>query len=222
MTRSTVACLALGLLLGACSSASDELPPGITTTTRPRADAPVTTVPGAPPLAVVLGDSNTLLAARAIQKAIAGVGLTPDVRGILGSGVRDDLTDWFPAAAAIGKARPSVVVVALGTNDAVFPEDAQAFPERAELLLQALGAAPVIWVTHHATDATRDPASEQQINDAIRALPLTHPNVTVLDLAPFLAMDPRLLSADGIHYSDVGAKLFARAIAAAAVARVET
>jgi lysophospholipase L1-like esterase len=221
VTRLLAALVGLGLLLGACSSTSDDLPTGITTTTRPRADAPVTTVPGAPPLAVVLGDSNTLLSARAIRKAIAGTGLTPDVRGILGSGVRDDLRDWFPAAAAIGKARPAVVVVALGTNDAVFAEDAQAFPDRAELLLQTLGDAPVIWVTHHASDATRDPANEQRINDAIRALPATHPNVTVLDLAPFLPLEPGLISPDGIHYSESGQKWFADHIAEAAAARVE-
>jgi lysophospholipase L1-like esterase len=221
VTRAGAALLVLGLLLGACSSSDEASTLGPTTTTRPRADAPVTTVPGAPPLAVVLGDSNALLSSRAITKAIAGTGLTPDVRGILGSGVRDDLRDWFPAAEAIGKARPAVVVVALGTNDAVFPEDVQAFPDRAELLLQALGGAPVVWVTHTAPGSSRDPADEQRINDAIRALPATHPNVTVLDLAPFIPLEPTVLSADGVHYSEPGQQWFAEHIADAAVARVE-
>ena len=132
-------------------------------------------MPGAPPLAVVLGDSNTFLAGREIKKALAAKGLTPDARGISGSGVRDDLRDWFPAAEAIGRGRPSVVVVALGTNDAVAPEDAQAFAERAELLLQALGDVPIVWVTHTASGSTRDPANEQLINDVIRGAPRDPP-----------------------------------------------
>jgi lysophospholipase L1-like esterase len=218
--RAAPALLGLALLAGACTSSDGDESLVPTSITRPRADAPVTTVPGAPPLAVVLGDSNTFLSGREIKKALAAKGLTPDVRGISGSGVRDDLRDWFPAAEAIGRGRPSVVVVALGTNDAVMPEDAQAFAERAELLLQALGDVPVVWVTHTASGSTRDPADEQRINDAIRALPATHDNVTVLDLAPFIPLEPILLSPDGVHYSEPGREWFGRAIADAAVARV--
>ena len=175
MRRSAAALLGLALLLGACSSSDGDETLVPTSITRPRADAPITTVPGAPPLAVVLGDSNTFLSGRELNKAVAAKGLTPDVRGISGSGVRDDLRDWFPAAEAIGRGRPSVVVVALGTNDAVVPEDAQAFAERAELLLQALGDVPVVWVTHTASGSTRDPANEQLINDTIRGLPALAP-----------------------------------------------
>jgi lysophospholipase L1-like esterase len=219
--RAAPALLALGLLLGGCSSTADEDALVPTSITRPRADAPVPTVPGAPPLAVVLGDSNTFLSGREINKALAAVGLTPDVRGISGSGVRDDLRDWFPAAQAIGRGRPSVVVVALGTNDAVVPEDAQAFAERAELLLQALGDVPIVWVTHTASGSTRDPANEQLINDTIRALPAAHSNVTVLDLAPLITLEPIVLSPDGVHYSDPGREWFAEHIAEAASDRVE-
>ena len=98
---------------------------------------------------------------------IAATGLTPDVRGISGSGVRDDLRDWFPAAKAIGQGCPSVVVVGLGANDAVMAEDADAFAGRAELLLQALGSVPVVWVTHtEAGDPARDPANERRVASA--------------------------------------------------------
>ena len=129
--RPAAALLGLALLLGACSSSDGDETLVPTSITRPAPPmAPITTVPGAPPLAVVLGDSNTFLSGREINKQLAAKGLTPDVRGISGSGVRDDLRDWFPAAEAIGRGRPSVVVVALGTNDAVAPEDAQAFAER--------------------------------------------------------------------------------------------
>jgi lysophospholipase L1-like esterase len=219
--RAAAALLGLALLLGACSSSDGDETLVPTSVTRPRADAPITTVPGAPPLAVVLGDSNTFLSGREINKQLAAKGLTPDVRGISGSGVRDDLRDWFPAAKAIGRGRPSVVVVALGTNDAVAPEDAQAFAERAELLLQALGDVPVVWVTHTASGSTRDPANEQLINDVIRGLPALHANVTVLDLAPLIALEPIVLLPDGVHYSEPGRKWFAQHIAEAASARVE-
>jgi hypothetical protein len=115
------------------------------------------------------------------------------------------------------------VVVALGANDAVMAEDADAFAGRAELLLQALGPVPVVWVTHtEAGDPARDPANERRINDAIRALPATHPNVTVLDLAPLIAFEPIVISADGVHYSPApGREWFAEHIADAASVRVE-
>jgi hypothetical protein len=92
-----VVALALALLLAACSSSDDSGTLVPTSITRPRVDVPVTTVPGAPPLAVVLGDSNTFLAKKEISKAIAANGLTPDVRGVSGSGVRDDLRVWLRA-----------------------------------------------------------------------------------------------------------------------------
>lgn len=202
------------LVLGACSSSDDATL--TTTTTRPRADAPVMTVPGALPLAVVLGDSNTFLATREIQNALSQSGLTPDVRGIAGSGVKDNATDWLPAAGAIAPARPWAVVVALGTNDAVFAADVQAFPARVDELLAALGPLSIVWVTHTEAGAGRDPADERRVNDVIRALPATHPNVSVLDLAPVLAARPELLGSDKLHYGAHGREVFAERIAAAA------
>jgi lysophospholipase L1-like esterase len=168
----------------------------------------------------VLGDSNTFLATREIRSALADAGFTPDPRGISGSGVKDDLGDWFPAAVAVGKGRPAVVVVALGTNDAVLPDDVAEFPSRAEQLLQALGDVPVVWVTHTEAGGGRDPANEVAINNVIRGLPATHPNVTVLDLAPLLAAEPGLLGPDKLHYSDLGRNWFAERIAEAATSRL--
>jgi lysophospholipase L1-like esterase len=176
----------------------------------------VTTVPGAPPLAVVLGDSNAFLATREIEDALAQSGFTPDVRGISGSGVKDNATDWLPAAGAVAPARPWIVVVALGTNDAVFPADVQAFPARVDELLAALGPLPVVWVTHTEAGGGRDPADERRVNDVIRALPATHPNVSVLDLAPVLAGRPKLLGPDKLHYAGHGREVLAERIAVAA------
>jgi lysophospholipase L1-like esterase len=218
--RSRIAALAALLLLVGCST-SEESTAVAPTTTRPRADAPVTTIPGAAPLAVVLGDSNTFFAGTEIRDALADVGFTPTVRGISGSGLKDDATDWLPAAAAVGSARPAVVIVALGTNDAVNPADVAAFPARLERLLAALGPVPVVWVTHTEGGGGRDPAEELVVNEAIRAAPARHPNVTVLDLAPSIAARPRLLGPDKLHYSELGRQWFAQQLADAATARVE-
>ena len=222
MTRRAagVAALAAVLLLLAGCSSSGEPTTLVTTTTRPRADAPITTIPGAPPLAVVLGDSNTFFAGNQIRDALAEAGFTPTVRGISGSGLKDDTTDWLPAAAVVAGARPAVVVVALGTNDAVDPANVAAFPARLAQLLAALGPVPVVWVTHTEGGGGRDPADERGVNDAIRAAPAEHPNLTVLDLAPAIAARPRLLGPDKLHYSEIGREWFAQEIADAAAARV--
>lgn len=214
--------LALALLVGACSSGSDEVDLTAPTSTRPRADAPVTTAIGDPPLAVVLGDSNTFGSAPEITDALAQAGFTPDVRGISGSGLKDNATDWLPAAAAITPAQPTVVVIALGTNDAVFGADVQAFAARVEELLAALGPVPIVWVTHtEGGGGGRDPANEKAVNDVIRGLPATHPNVTVLDLAPEIAAQPDVLGPDEIHYMGDGREWFADKIADAARTAVE-
>ena len=123
------------LVAPACSSGDDEVDLTSPTATRPTADAPVTTLLGGAPLAVVLGDSNTFASAPELESALADAGLTPDVRGISGSGLKDVATDWLPAAAAVTAGQPAVTVIALGTNDAVNGADADAFAGRAEQLL---------------------------------------------------------------------------------------
>ncbi len=175
----------------------------------------MTTVPGSPPLAVVLGDSNTFLATREIQDALGQGGHRRRARH-LGLGSEGQRHRLAPTAGAIAPARPLVVVVTLGTNDAVFPADVQAFPARVEELLAALGPLSVVWVTHTEAGGGRDPAAERRVNDVIRALPATHPNVSVLDLAPVLAARPNLLGPDKLHYSGHGREVFAERIATAA------
>ncbi len=209
------------LVAPACSSGDDAVDLTAPTATRPTADAPVTTLLGGAPLAVVLGDSNTFAAAPELESALADAGLTPDVRGISGSGLKDVATDWLPAAAAVTAGRPAVTVIALGTNDAVNGADIDAFPGRVEQLLAALGQLPIIWVTHTESGGGRTPADAKRVNDVIRSLPATHPNVTVLDLAPEIAADPAVLSSDGIHYEGDGRGWFADKVAEAASARVQ-
>jgi len=192
--------LILGLVLGACSW-NDPIRAGVH-----------------PPLAVVLGDSNTALASDQLQRRLADAGFTPVLRGIPGSGLKDLARDWLPAAALTAAAAPAVVVVALGTNDAWFGEDASEFPGRYDVLLSALRGLPVVVVTHTegGADGRHAPADEVRINEAIRVAPVGHPGVVVLDLAPDLAERPELLRRDRLHYSKVGRRWFARRIAVAA------
>lgn len=210
--------LAAVVAAAACSS-SDEVDLTAPTSTRARADAPVTTQLGDAPLVVVLGDSNVYAATPELEEALADAGFTPDVRGISGSGLKDNTTDWLPAAAAAAAARPALVVIALGTNDEVLDGDADAFPGRAEDLLGTLGPLPTVWVTHSEEGSAHPSANERQVNDAIRALPATHPNVTVLDLAPAIAADPGLLGEDRLHYQGEGRDWFAAQVADAVSAR---
>jgi lysophospholipase L1-like esterase len=220
--RLLTALLLLAVLVApACSSGDDEVDLTSPTATRPTADAPVTTLLGGAPLAVVLGDSNTFASAPELESALADAGLTPDVRGISGSGLKDVTTDWLPAAAAVTAGQPAVTVIALGTNDAVTGADADAFAGRAEQLLAGLGQLPIIWVTHTETGGGRTPSDEKRVNDVIRSLPATHPNVTVLDLAPEIAADPAVLAGDGIHYQGDGRQWFADKVAEAASQRVQ-
>jgi lysophospholipase L1-like esterase len=219
--RRIVASLVLAtLLLAACASDDGDVDLTASTETRARADAPVTTQLGDPPLVVVLGDSNTFATSPEIREAFADAGLTADPRGISGSGVKDNALDWLPAAEAVVAAQPAAVVVALGTNDATTAIDATTFGGRARELLDALGPLPVIWVTHTEDGVAHPPEYERQINDAIRALPTSYPNVSVLDLAPRIAAEPGVLGDDGLHYEGDGREWFAQQLADAARAAV--
>jgi lysophospholipase L1-like esterase len=199
-TAAALFVLSLGLVVGACSW-SDLSRAGVK-----------------PPLAVVLGDSNTALASAELQRTFAAAGYTPVVRGIPGSGLKDLARDWLPAAAVTAGAAPAVVVVALGTNDAWLPENANEFAARFDVLLTALRGLPVVVVTHTegGADGRHAPADEVRINEAIRVAPVGHPGVVVLDLAPDLAERPELLRRDRLHYSRVGRRWFARRIAVVA------
>jgi lysophospholipase L1-like esterase len=212
--------LVAALAVAACSSTADEVDLTAPTQTRASADAPVTTVVGDGPLVVLLGDSNTYASAPEIVDAFAAAGLTADVRGISSSGLKDNATDWLPAAAEVAAAQPTAVVVALAANDETNALDATTFAGRAEELLAALGPLPVVWVTHSQDGAAHPIEYEQQVNDVIRALPATHPKVTVLDLAPLLAAQPDLLGDDRLHYEGEGREWFADQLAAAIRQRV--
>jgi lysophospholipase L1-like esterase len=223
MTRRLLVCVALVAVLVAAACSGDDERVDLTqpTSTRPNPAAPVTTSFGGGPLVVVLGDSNTYATEPELEGALSDAGFTPDVRGIAGSGLKDVAADWLPAAGVIVPAQPALVVIALGTNDAVNGADVDAFGGRVEELLAALGQTPILWVTHTENGGGRAPGAAKAVNDVIRSLPATHPNVTVLDLAPEIAADPSVLSEDGLHYQGDGRDWFAEKIAEAVSARLQ-
>jgi lysophospholipase L1-like esterase len=224
-----VACLALviGLAGSACSS-SDSSDSRAGAQLQPSAPASVATtttvaplVADEPPLVAMLGDSNSYLAIPELEASFADVGIRSTIRGISGSGLKDLETDWAPAAAQIRASPPTVVVVALGTNDAGEPQHVAAFRQELEQLLAELGDVPVVWVTHTEGGVRHSPDAERAVNDEIRAAPHRHPNVTVLDLQPRIDADDELLDDDGLHFSPAGAEWYADRIAEAAAARAE-
>jgi lysophospholipase L1-like esterase len=212
--------LVVGLSASACSSNdSSGSPAGAQT--RPSAPSSVATTtttltPLEPPLVAVLGDSNAYFAIPELEASFADAGMRSTIRGISGSGLKDIPLDWAPAAAQIRATPPSVVVVALGTNDAAEPENVAAFGLELEQLLADLGDVPVVWVTHTESGVQHSPDAERAVNDEIRAAPRRHPNVTVLDLQPEIDVDHELLDDDGLHYSPVGKEWYADRIAEAA------
>jgi lysophospholipase L1-like esterase len=80
-------------------------------------------------------------------------------------------------------------------------------------MMAALGDRPVVWFTHF--DGRPEPigSSARMVNAAIRAAPSRWKNLTVVDLAPELAVDPSLLRADVVHFSAVGRAWFAEQLA---------
>lgn len=225
MTRRRIgAGLALALLLSlgaaACSSDDTRRSAPHETTAPTTTPAPVTTAVADRPVVVVLGDSNTYDSGPEVDAAFTAAGLTADMRAIPGSGLKDNAIDWLPEAEAIVAAQPDAVVIALGTNDAASARNARDFAARADELLAALGPLRVVWVTHTEDGVVNPGSNERQVNEVIRSLPATHPNVTVLDLAPVIAQRPEVLGSDRLHYEGAGRVWFGEQLAAAAKARL--
>lgn len=205
--RSRAAALVLtGLVLAACSSTTTRSPVTPASST--------TTVASTAPLVAMLGDSNTYVSIPELETAFDEAGLRSTIRGISGSGLKDLERDWLPAAQAIAAAPPDVVVIALGTNDALEDPNVAAFGGRFDALLDAVGDVPVLWVTHTERGGQgREPTNERAVNDVIRGAPARHANVTVLDLAPEIDANRALLDTDALHFSEVGQQWFAERIA---------
>jgi lysophospholipase L1-like esterase len=209
-SRAAALVAAAVVALAACSSSAEQ-----------SRRAPTSSTTADVPLVAMLGDSNTYLTIPELESAFRGAGLRSTIRGISGSGLKDLERDWLPAAQTIAAAPPAVVVIALGTNDALLDENVAAFGARLDTLLDVIGDVPVVWVTHteHPVQG-REPADERAVNGAIREAPARHPNVTVLDLAPEIDANRALLDTDALHFSEVGQRWFAEQVTRAAQERL--
>jgi hypothetical protein len=150
-----------------------------------------------PPTAFVIGDSIAAGAEPFIVAALPG--WTVGFDAVIGRGTNSVLT----TAAEQAVARPDVVVVELGTNDA----DPAAFRENAVTILDALRKVPlVVWQTTHGSLA-----NIAGVNIHIHGLVPLYPNAVVADWDTFVSADE--LSSDGVHpaagHEDLMAQLIA-------------
>jgi lysophospholipase L1-like esterase len=201
--RIVMVAVAAAVLVVACSSddAAERSTPTTSTSSRPHV--------------LVLGDSNTVFAETDVRSAMRDHGVVPDLQAISGFGLKEsDL--WLAALPDLLEKDPDAVLVALGTNDAVDAGNAEAFSERLDRMMTALGDRPVVWFTHFEGRPEPIGASARMVNAAIRAAPSKWKNLTVVDLAPDLAADPSLLEADLVHFSATGRPWFAEQLAVAA------
>jgi hypothetical protein len=131
----------------------------------------------------VIGDSIADGAEPFITEALPT--WTVDFDAIIGRATNSALA----VAAAQAAARPDVVVIELGTNDA----DPAAFRANAVAILDALRHVPlVVWQTAHGPME-----NVPGVNIHIRGLAERYPNVVVADWDTFVNDDE--LSSDGVH-----------------------
>ncbi len=206
--------IVLAVALGACSA--DD--PG--TVTAP-GDIPIE--PATPGRGVlVIGDSNVFESTAVIEAALRACGREPTVRGVPGYGVMNNDDYWLPELPGLLASDPSVIVVALGTNDAGADYDEATFDDRLDQLMRALpDDVPVIWVTHVDDRLDAFGPNAAKVNERIRAATERWDRLGVLDFTPALTADPALLRDDALHFTEKGMKEYARRIALSATAAVE-
>jgi lysophospholipase L1-like esterase len=105
---------------------------------------------------------------------------------------------------AAARQLPSVLVVALGTNDRVDP---WAFGPKVERVMKVVGDRPVVWVN------IDKPIVESTLNLALALANMRYPNLVVQDWNAFADDHPQIRQADRIHLVDGGYALRAGMIA---------
>jgi hypothetical protein len=165
---------------------------------------------------IVLGDS--LVEASTLPRSICGHPLVN--AGLNGASTASDLGDWL--AVALGGKRAAMVVVALGTNDALVGATRQEFSERYGTLLARLSklsprlvalAIPPVEARLRTTVATREAAMKTigELNSALPDLAARHGAA----FAPLPAM-PTPHTVDGVHLDADGYLVWDKAIMQAA------
>jgi hypothetical protein len=97
-------------------------------------------------------------------------------------------------------------VIGLGNN---FDGDVDGFTEQLDEALDRLTPRPVVLLT--LTERRQD---QVRLNEMIRSLPATRPEVVVVDWAAISASEPSMLQADRLHLSEAGRDRLAYEIAA--------
>jgi hypothetical protein len=201
--------VAIAVGIAGCTETSGR---STTTTTRPfRQPAP---------RVLVVGDSNLFQSGADVDTALRSVGVEPTLHGLPGYGVKHFDRYWSREVPRLLETDPDVVVVGLGTNDALESADVLAFPDRLDQMMALFGDRPVIWITHVDERPAAPVDAGRTVNEMIRAAPDRWPNLTVLDFTLTMAEDPTILHRDGLHFSAGGRKVYAQEIARAAVDRL--
>lgn len=166
-----------------------------------------------------IGDSLTRESRVQTAKALRAHGWTPTFR-CWGS----RRLDWGLAQVARAKQLtqlPGVVVVALGTNDISWVDEATT-ARRVDALLDRLGTKrQVLWVDLHLTRSAWLDARADRFNAMLRAQARKRPNLTVVGWHRVAAAH-RIRGGDGIHYGASGYRLRAKAVSAAVDALART
>jgi hypothetical protein len=219
LTRPALVALLVMLLLVACSGGGEG---GAGAGAAAGRSAPAPPDDGANDRALVLGDSNLFESSGQVEAALRGVGLEPTVRGVPSLGLKDLDAYWLGELPGLLGVDPTVVVVALGTNDTTTRVDVEAFSARLDTMMRAIGDRPVVWVTHVERRPFEIPGGGHSVNQAIRDAATRWPNLTVLDRTELLARNPALLRGDGLHFTDAGMLAFGEEIATAARAALRS
>jgi hypothetical protein len=205
VTHRSLRAFAIGcslLALSACSGST-----GGTST------ATTSTSPAEPAQVLVIGDSNLFASSAEVDAALRAEGTEPTLRGVIGFGVsqldfwRDEITKVLTPQ--------DIVVVGLGTNDAMKPDDVEQFPSHLDTFMALFGDRPVIWITHVDVRPGAPVDAGRTVNEHIRAAAERWPNLTVLDFTLEIDADPTILDPDALHFSAHGREVYAQAIAAA-------
>ncbi len=161
---------------------------------------------------LLLGDSLTRESRTLTARALRSSGWTPTFR-CWGS----RRLDWGIAQIARAKELdqlPSVVVVALGTNDISWVDEATT-ARRVDSLLDRLGPRrQILWVDLHLTRSAWLDARAARFNAMLRTQARSRDNLTVVGWHKVAAAH-RIRGGDGIHYGPAGYRLRAKEVAAA-------
>jgi lysophospholipase L1-like esterase len=96
---------------------------------------------------------------------------------------------------AAARQLPSVLIVALGTNDRIDP---WAFAPKVERVMKVVGDRPVVWVN------IDKPLVESTLNLALAIAGMRHPNLAVQDWNAFADAHPQIRQRDRIHLVEGG------------------